>query len=324
MPTLVRPWIVTYLDADGGRVPKGTRGARKSRARSAKWYGQGIPGLPPKKRVPLATDKAVARRMLDDLVRGAERGQVNLPDASAARRSLTEYLTEFGRDVALGLASRSRRARKKPSTEVVALTVRRVRDILNGCEFITPADLNDAAPAKLAEYLDTRAKLPKKDGGLSQQTAAFYLAAARRFAWWLSARARAPVRADLFDSLPGFDPKTDRRHDRRDITPLELAAILDAARSGGREYRSLTGEDRYHLWSHSPRDSGLGRWRCCVPRTSSWTRPRRSPCCRRSTRRTRSRCGNRSRPVLPSNCDRSFVASRPAARCGWGRGRRSR
>jgi hypothetical protein len=43
------------------------------------WYGTGIPGYPPKKRFPLATDKEAAKRMLADLVGKAERGQALMP-----------------------------------------------------------------------------------------------------------------------------------------------------------------------------------------------------------------------------------------------------
>jgi integrase len=245
---LVRQQKTYYVDAHGKRVPKGTPKAKKVREKSAKWYGTGIPGLPPKKRVPLATDKVAARRMLDDLVRGAEKGQAGLPDADAGRKPLADYLDAFERDARLGLASRSRKTRRKPSAAQVALSVQRIRDILDGCEFDYPGTLNDDAPARLAEYLDGRLMLSRKDGGLSQQSAAFYLSAARRFAWWLSVKARAPVRADLFDDVPGFDPKSDRKHARRDITPDELAKLLTAARSSGQAIRGLTGEDRYFLY----------------------------------------------------------------------------
>lgn len=249
MAHLVRQQKTFYVDRDGRRVPKGTPGAVKKNEKSAKWYGVGVPGYPAKKRFPLATDKAVARRMLDDLVRGAERGQAQLPSLDASRRSLTYHLADFENAVALGLASRSRSARRRPAAQQVGVLVQRLREVLDECGFKSAADLNAAAPSKLASYLDRRLAIAKRrDGGISQQTAQFYLSAARRFAWWLSTKAGLPVRADLFDEVPCFDPKSDRRHARRDVTPAELASILDAARSGGQVYRGLTGEDRYHLY----------------------------------------------------------------------------
>jgi integrase len=112
---------------------------------------------------------------------------------------------------------------------------------------VYPADLNDAAPARVAGYLQQRAAKPRKDGGLSQQTAAFHLAAVRRFVWWLSERKRVPVRAALLDSVPGFDPAGERVHARRELPPGDLDRVLDAARTSP-TVRGLTGEARYHLY----------------------------------------------------------------------------
>ena len=247
MAHLVKQSITSYVDASGKRVPKGTPGARRVRGKSSKWYGVGVPGYPPKKRVPLAADKLAARRMLDDLVRAAERGQSGVPDQAAARTSLADHLAAFEKDAALGLATR-KKAKRVPSAEQVRLTVQRVRDALDGCGFSVPADLNDSAPAKLAAYLQGRVARLRKDGGVSHQTAGFILAAARRFAWWL-ARKRLPVRADLFDAVPGFDPDSNRVHARREIGPEELARVLEAALASGKAFRrTLAGSDRYHLY----------------------------------------------------------------------------
>src|SRR5262245_56824929 len=82
MASLMKPWQVRY-EKDGKRVPRGTPGAKKVKERARKWYGQDIPGLPRRKRVPLLSDKAVARRMLAELVRKGELGEVGLDDAPA-------------------------------------------------------------------------------------------------------------------------------------------------------------------------------------------------------------------------------------------------
>jgi integrase len=86
----------------------------------------------------------------------------------------------------------------------------------------------------------------RADGGLSTQTADFVLAAARRFARWISAR--TSVRPDLFDGLPGYHSQYDRTHARRDVQPDELARVLEAARDSAETIRNLTGPDRYHLY----------------------------------------------------------------------------
>jgi integrase len=247
MAHLTRIHQVRYVDRDGRRVPKGTRGARKVKEKSAKWYGAGIPGQG-KRRVPLATDKEAAQRMLDNLVRDAERGTVRLPERNAGRKPLAEYFTDFESDVALGLASKGGKRRRTPDAQQVALVVQRVRDLAAGCSFECPGDLDVTAPATLARYLAGRLAKPrtKVDRGISHQSANFYLAAARRFVRWLSAR--AAVRADLFDTLPGYDAANERTHARREVSPEELDRVLTAARASTRTVRNLTGEDRYHLY----------------------------------------------------------------------------
>lgn len=146
---LVRPTKTEYRDAAGSRVPKGTPGAKRIKVRASKWYGRGIPGLPPKKRVPLATDKTAAKRMLADLVRRAEQGHAQLPDRDAARTPLTEHLAAFHSDLSLGLGGKGGRPQRPPSEVQVKLVVQRVRDLLDGCRFLFPTDLTPAAPGKL-------------------------------------------------------------------------------------------------------------------------------------------------------------------------------
>ncbi len=246
MAHLVRQTKTYFVDVSGTRVPKGTPGAKKVREKLSKWYGQGVPGYPPKKRIPLATDKASAQRMLDEMVRRAERGHAGLPDRDAGRLPLADHLTAFESDLSLGLATKVGKKRTAPDPKQVQLVVQRVRDLLAGCKFAYPTDLNTDAPAKLARYLQGRVKLKRKDGGFSAQTADFYLAAARRFARWISHK--ATIAADLFDGLPGFDPSRERTHAKRDVPPEELARVLDAARESTQVVRSLTGPDRYHLY----------------------------------------------------------------------------
>jgi integrase len=246
MARLVRQSKTYYVDASGARVPKGTSGAKKVREKSAKWYGQGVPGYPPTKRIPLATDRDSAQRMLDDLVRRAERGEAGLPNREAARTLLLDHLVAFEQDVSLGLASKGGKKQRLPDPAQVKLVVQRVRDILTGCEFAMPSDLTATAPGKLAKYLKSRVGRPRKEGGLSAQSAKFFLAAARRFARWMSTR--AAVRADLFDGLPGYDPKSDLRHARREVAPDELARLIDTTRASLIVIRDLDGPSRAMLY----------------------------------------------------------------------------
>jgi len=249
MAHLVRVKTTRHTDPETGRrVPSDSPGAIVTTANSRKWYGKGIPGHPPAKRVPLASDRTVAKRMLADLIRDAERGAADLPDADAARLPLATLLAEFEADLALGLASKARATTRKPSQPQVALTVQRVRDVLAGCKFTSVSSLNGTAPHKLATYLADRVKLPKLSGGFSAQSAEFFRKAAKRFAWWLSVRRRCPVRADLFDDVPAHDAKGNRVHSRRVIDAAELTLLLETTRSSSRIYRGLSGEDRFSIY----------------------------------------------------------------------------
>lgn len=246
MARLVRVTRTRYV-LGGKRVGPKTPGAKKVREQDPKWYGQGVPGLPPTKRVPLAADREAAQRLLDNMVRAAEKGRAGLPDRAEARKTLAEHLAEFEADVALGLTARGGRKRTAPDPEHVALVVTRVRAVLDGCGLKTPADLTPAAaPQKVARYLQARVGRPLSDGGLSAQTADFHLAAARRFVRWLARKVAVP--AELLDPVPGFNPKADRRHARREVSPAELDRIIETTRASSRVVRGLTGEARSLLY----------------------------------------------------------------------------
>ncbi|VTT97959.1 integrase-recombinase protein : Integrase-recombinase protein OS=Rhodopirellula sallentina SM41 GN=RSSM_04495 PE=4 SV=1: Phage_integrase [Gemmataceae bacterium] len=249
MAHLVRQSKTYFVDRDGRRVPKGTRGAKKVTEKSAKWYGCGIPGLSPSKRVPLAKDKEAAQRMLAAMVRAAEQGNAQMLDRAATAKPLVEHLKDFESDLRLGIqVGTARRKRTAPSDAQVNLVVQRTRDAFNGCGFRAVADIKDATAAdKLSRYLRDRMGKPRKLGGFGAQTATFALADARRFARWI-ARKGTGVSPEVFDSVAGFDPDNDRRHSRREVSPGELDGVLEAANASQREHRGLTGSERYHLY----------------------------------------------------------------------------
>lgn len=102
------------------------------------------------------------------------------------------------------------------------------------------------------------------------------LAAVRRVARWMADQG-APVRPDLFDGLAGFDPGNNRRHARREISPEELARLIDTTRGSEDGIRDLAGAARAMLYltafatGYRP-----GNWRNSVPNTSTLT-PRFPP-----------------------------------------------
>src|SRR5262249_16959278 len=151
----------------------------KVKQRARKWYGQGLPGLPPRKRVPLASDKTVARRMLTELVRKGELGEAGF-DAKAAEARLTSLAAHLDDwKVALEV--------KGTGDKQGAEEVEGVGDRLNGCGFAYPQDVS---AQKVAEYLAARRRLPRRDGGIGVQTSNFYLQAVGQFCKWMVRRKR--------------------------------------------------------------------------------------------------------------------------------------
>jgi integrase len=236
---LVKPWIYRYVK-DGKRVPKGTPGAKRVKERAHKWYGQGIPGLPPKKRVPLASNKEAAKRMLAAKVEEAEQGIAGISKQTieAQRTALESHLADF---------EASLRNRLEPvSEEQIKLVTARIRKVLDGCRFSYPRDIQ---ADKVLAFLAEQRKLPKEEGGISIQTANFYLSATKQFCRWMCSKngGRRMRENPLAEAKPG-KAEMDPRHHRRDLKPEELLRLFEVARKSTTSYRGLTGPDRYMIY----------------------------------------------------------------------------
>lgn len=226
MAFLIRPRIVTYATPDGRKCDKGSPGGVVVRTHAAKWYGQGIPGLPRKKRVPLCTGKAAAQRMLDDLVRRAERGQVGIPEDAA----IEPLIVEWGVVVA-----------RKASEKHVAESTRHVRAVFAAAKIRSLADLRSRG---VVSKIETVVFGLIADGN-SPRTAAKYGKACKGFTRWLW-RKKGHFESDPLAgvSLPNQAPEQPRR----DLTPAELATLLDTAAESLWIYRGLAGTDRAILY----------------------------------------------------------------------------
>jgi hypothetical protein len=60
------------------------------------------------------------------------------------------------------------------------------------------------------------------------QAAGAAVGSARRFVWRLTAKNQARVPVSRFDEIPEFDPDDHRKHARRNVSPDELALVLNA------------------------------------------------------------------------------------------------
>jgi integrase len=291
---LVKPWIVRYVDAEGRRVSSDTPGAKRVEERSKKWYGQGVPGWPSKKRVPLATHKATAQALLNRMVEDALRGNAGLTDRYKDHRALP--IADHLADYRVALESKGNTLRyvrhivRQIETLCDACDFKRLDDIEAGRVLDWLADLRKdrippALPPAAESYspgqvgallggitLEAVRKLANHHGlkatgdgkkrrypraavetllalscrGASVQTTNYYLTALKGFGRWLVRDRRLPE--SPVAHLQGGNAKLDRRHDRRELAPAELLAVLDHTRKTGKDFRGLTGADRYHLY----------------------------------------------------------------------------
>lgn len=96
MAWLQKKKITRYVDRSGQRVAKDTKGARRIREESDKWYGCWKEGKR-KVMVPLATDKQAAQTMLADMIRQRERGEAGMvnPYREHLERALSEHVADY-------------------------------------------------------------------------------------------------------------------------------------------------------------------------------------------------------------------------------------
>ena len=240
MAHLIRPWQVRYVDRQGKRCPKDAPGAKRVRERARKWYGCAVPGYSTGKRVPLASDKNVARQMLAELVRRGERGEAGLRDRVADARTvpLSNHLDGFERHLRALAGTKGR-----PGEKQIRLVLTRLRKTFDACGFAGPDALDAAA---VRDYLADRRTLPTDRGGLSIQTANFYLSALSQFCRWMVREKR--LAENPFADAERGNPDLDPRHRRRNLEPAELERVLAATAASDTPFRGLTGRDRHALY----------------------------------------------------------------------------
>ena len=195
-----------------------------------KWYAQYTDALGRTRRKPLATNKEVAQRMLGDLMRKVERERAGDRDPfeDHRRKPLAVHLTDW--ETALRAAGRT--------DDYVELKLTRVRQAFEGCQFVF---LGDLSAERLGVFL-----AGLRDAGRSVQTTNDWLQAVKQFARWVVDHGRAA--RNPFTTLKPGNAGTDPRHNRRALSPDEVARLLDATRASGATLRGLSGEARYHLY----------------------------------------------------------------------------
>ena len=221
---------VRYYTPTGQRCEPSTPGAVKRVEESRKYYGLVPQPNGRRKAVPLCPDKAKSQQMLNKLLANAALESVGLTDpfAEHRKRHLAGHLDDWEADLKA----------RGCTPEHARQTAGRARKVATACKFLWIGDLS---ASRVQQYV-----ADLREGGRSVQTCNFYLQAIKQFARWLVKDRRAGD--NPLAHLSGGNVRLDRRHDRRELSREELAALLEAARSGP-AMRGLSGPDRAMLYA---------------------------------------------------------------------------
>jgi site-specific recombinase XerC len=224
---------------------------------SKKWYFELKDHQDSVKRIPGFTDKGATQelgRKLEKLVAVRTMGETPTGELGKWLETIPADLRD--RLAKIGLLDATTVANSKPlaghvedfrqsliskgtTEDNVKLVVGRVKKILDECKFKFYSDLK---PSTVMNYL---AKLRDQGKGISIQTSNFYLGAIKQFCRWMISDRRATE--SPMAHLQGQNVKTDRRHDRRNLTADELSRLLEATVNNG-SVRNITGRDRAMLY----------------------------------------------------------------------------
>jgi site-specific recombinase XerD len=175
------------------------------------------------------TDKALTEQLASKLENEAmlrKRGIIDPTQEKqvAVRQSeIAEHLAAFERSLSNATPKHQK------------LTMTRVRRITDLCGFLTLGELD-------AEKAEECLKALRQAEDLGARTYNHYLQAVDEFGKWLAATKRLPV-----NPLAGIDrlnSETDVRHQRRALSPKEVASLVNSARGSGEIVQGYDGELR--------------------------------------------------------------------------------
>lgn len=202
----------------------------KFKTYARKWWGQFRDAHGRLRRHPLAVDKKAAQAMLSDLVRTVEREKAGLVDPTDAQRKrpLKAHIDEFRRYL-----------ENKDVTPIeISISMGHIEKIVAAGHWQRIADISGTS------VLDFLGDLRRQ--GRSAQTYNHYLKHIKQFTRWLVRDRRTPD--NPLAHLSRLNVSTDRRHDRRALTPDEFSRLLEAAREG-KPIESISGPDRAMLYT---------------------------------------------------------------------------
>jgi len=223
---------------------------RKSKAKSAKWYGVFVDYSGELRRLPLFEDRRASEamaRIVDrlnslrssndtlppDLARAVDempspmlaslaKWNIIKPEKAATTKTLAQHIDDWKAAI-LADGSTADHAEK---------TTGRARRLFDACGFKQYSDL--LAHDVLIALADMRKDRTSTDGkvtrGISPQTSNFYLGAVKQFAAWMVKNRRA-TESRLIE-LDRLNVGLDRRHDRRALSVDELRWLLEVTERG--------------------------------------------------------------------------------------------
>ncbi len=238
---------------------------QKVKRMSSKWYAVFVDWSEALRRLPLMEDKKASI----ELARKIERLNSIRAGGDMMTADLTRYVETMppsirARLAEWGILSAARVAAGKPLVEHLAdwkaallakgnterhaeLVTTRAGNAFKACTFKFWTDISASRlQVHLANLRADRRKPDDSIGrGISAQTFNFYLQAVKQFCRWMVRDGRASESPLVH--LQGVNVKTDRRHDRRALSPDEMRWLLDVAGKAPERY-GMTGEARAMLY----------------------------------------------------------------------------
>jgi integrase len=157
------------------------------------------------------TDRAESERYaakLEDDARMIKAG-LKAPPSPAKNESLESLTKKFAQHL----------RDRDVSDQQIEQVLSRIRRILSGCDMVTPGDISALAVERFLSELRSK--------GMGKQTSNHYVKALRQFCRWL-VRMKA-LTDDPTAEIPLLNVQTDRRHDRRALSPEEFSRLIEAA-----------------------------------------------------------------------------------------------
>ncbi|MFO0915260.1 MAG: tyrosine-type recombinase/integrase [Pirellulales bacterium] len=201
----------------------------KVKRKSKKWWGHYFDATGRLRRQPLSADKQVAQTMLNELVLRVDRIKAGLehPTDQQRLRPLADHVKEF----------QAYLVNKGVTTKQVGESLSQIGKMIKACKWQYIGDIN--ASSALSFLGDLR-----RDGR-SVQTYNHYLKSMKQFTRWLVRDRRTP--SDPLFHVSKLNTATDRRHDRRALSPEEFSRLMDSARTGPK-VEGIPGPDRAMIY----------------------------------------------------------------------------